>query len=147
MSMAETAAMPVNKLVPRESGFGLETTAQLVPFHCSIMASVSDGGGPGPPPAAHASLGDSTVTRPVETIVGAGTALQLVPSKCSFVVPPTAHTSLLASAAMPETPTPVKAGLETMLQLVPSQCSTKALEEPLAVPTAQASFDETAVTP
>jgi hypothetical protein len=87
------------------------------------------------------------MTALVETCIGAGIRLQLVPSKCSFVGPPTAQMSLLPSAEIPPTPAPVKAGLVTMLQLVPLKCSTKAFEEPMAVPTAQAFFDETAVTP
>jgi hypothetical protein len=53
---------------------------------------------------------------------------------------------LLASAEIPpKLYRPVKAGLETTLQLVPFQCSTKA--PALLLPTAQTSFDETAVTP
>src|SRR5262249_53685582 len=55
---------------------------------------------------------------------------------------PTAQTSLLASAEMPErAPALVTTLLVTTLQLVPSQCSIKAF--PLLVPAAQTSFEET----
>src|SRR5450432_2898578 len=37
MSLAETAAIPSRKLLPRVVGSGLATTLQVVPFHCSMI--------------------------------------------------------------------------------------------------------------
>ncbi len=62
MLFAETAAMPNNKLVPLVFGFGLGTTLQFAPFQCWMVASVSEGGCPVPPPAAQTLLGESTAT-------------------------------------------------------------------------------------
>ena len=56
---------------------------------------------PGPIPTAQTLVGESAVTAVMLTVDTPDTSLQLVPLKCRLVLPPTAQTSLLASAEMP----------------------------------------------
>jgi len=147
MLLAETAAIPLNRLLRwfAGKGFTLATNVQLVPSQCAI-ASNESGCSPLLEPAAQTLVGESAVTAFPLNVDGAGTWLQVCPFQCKVVAVPIAQTSLLASAEIPRMgPTLVKAGLETTLQLVPFQCSIKTPEE-LLDPAAQTSFDEIAIT-
>src|SRR5260221_9813973 len=136
---------------------GLETTHQLVPFHCWISVRKALVVLSSSVPTAQMSVAETMAT-PLSVLVsvlgfGLATTLQLVPFQCSMsdaLVPvsPTAHTSAVETAATARrVPLP---GLETTLQLVPSQCRvsvTKRLGLGSNIPTAQMSVTETAVTP
>src|SRR5215831_1717334 len=107
MSPAETTAAPV-KMLNSGPGLGLGTTAQLVPFQCSIRVPLPLS------PTAHTSLLDtaaapsSSAWGPVP--LGLGMMLQVVPFQCSVSVwktplpfwdAPTARTSLAATTVTP----------------------------------------------
>src|SRR5262249_50879267 len=118
-----------------EPGGRRVTGVRLGRFHCSIGgAGMPPLFGDGPP--AQMSLAEvrAAPDRVLNTAVeglGLGTTAQLVPFHCSIRVPlplsPTAHTSLLDTAATPLSPAPGPAplGLATMLQAVPFQCSVR----------------------
>jgi len=147
MLLAETAATPLNRLLPwfAANGSTLGTKLQLVPSQCAI-ASFSSGCSPLLDPTAQTLVGESAAAASARSADGAGTWLQVWPFQCRIVGPATAQTSLLESADMPRMkPTLVKAGLETTLQLLPSQCSIK-IPKLLTDPAAQTSFDATTVT-
>src|SRR5690348_3859922 len=148
-----------------EPGAGLAAMFQLVPSQCSMRVAgmpllLSDS------PTAQTSLLETTAApaRLLNTAPdgpGLGTTAQLVPFHRSVSVPlplsPTAHTSVVDTAATPRSsdpePVPPGLGLGTMLHAVPSQCSVSvwntvpALVEIWKSPTAQTSLAEMAVTP
>jgi hypothetical protein len=146
MSLAETAAIPLNRLLRwfAGNGFIVGTTFQLEPFQCAIASNAS-GCSPLLEPAAQTLIGESAVTASPTNIDGEAAWLQVWPFQCRVIAPATAQTSLLESAEIPRTPpTPVNARLETTFQLTPFQCSIKSAES--SYPAAQTSLDEIAVT-
>src|SRR5260370_40254415 len=109
---------------------GLETMLQLVPSQCStrspeIWLWV---------PTAQTSVEEMAVTavnEPPPEGVGLVTTLQFVPFQCSInvwlvpltVCPPTAQTSLLATADTPANELAASIGVGTVRQLVPLKCT------------------------
>src|SRR6266571_3965946 len=107
MSLAETTATAVKK-VPNVPTLGLETTFQLVPFHCSISVCWT-------PPEVVENPTAQTSATPFRTLfdvptLGLETTFQLVPFQCSInvwkaplelVEDPTAQTSVAETAATP----------------------------------------------
>src|SRR5262249_59429728 len=116
-------------------GLGLGTTAQLVPFHCSIRVPLPLS------PTAHTSLADTAATplspAPGPTPLGLATMLQAVPFQCSVrvwnTVPaplvvwksPAAQTSFAEMAVTPASRVfcALALGVVTTDQLRPVQCS------------------------
>src|SRR5260370_41079281 len=76
MSVAEMVATPCSVLVS-VLGFGLATTLQLVPFHCSMSDALVP-----PSPTAHTSLVETAATARSVPLLRLETTLQLVPSHC-----------------------------------------------------------------
>jgi hypothetical protein len=113
------AVTPSSAMTP----LGVATMLQLVQFHCSAAN-----------PTAQMSLAEMAAIPSRRRVVrgfgsGLGTTRKHVPSQCSINAAepwaPTAHTSLLATAAMPlrvERP-PERVGVWTTLQLAPLKCS------------------------
>src|SRR6266581_5702685 len=105
MSLAETMATAKKRLAS-VLGLGLETTLQLLPFHCSISVPLPLS------PTAHTSLVETAAT-PKRSLnapsgLGLGTMLHAVPSQCKVSVwslprvlslVPTAQTSLAETLA------------------------------------------------
>src|SRR6266536_2862304 len=152
-------ATPVRKL-PDVPGVGLDTSVHALPSQCSITVF-----GPGDPvtePTAQMSLADRADT-PVSVVAssgsrdaaGAGTIRQTCPSQCSTRWPwPTAQMSFADSAVTAVSPHSSGrgdgSGTGTTLQTCPFQCSTRGAVPPGATsvePTAQASVDDSALTP
>src|SRR6266566_3191229 len=156
MSVAETMATPKKRLAS-VLGLGLETTLQLLPFHCSISVPLPLS------PTAHTSLVETAAT-PKRSLnapsgLGLATMLHCLPFQCSMRVCetplaleafPTAHTSLVETAATAWSPVPTVEGFFTTLHLWPFQCSISACPPPLVgrkEPTAHTSLVATAATP
>src|SRR5260221_13712855 len=115
---------------------GLETTHQLVPFHCWISVRKALVVLSSSVPTAQMSVAETMAT-PLSVLVsvlgfGLATTLQLVPFQCSMsdaLVPvsPTAHTSAgELAAAPPRAPLP---GRGTSLPAAASQCSGRAAKK------------------
>ena len=134
-SVGETAATARSSL-DAPLTLGLETTLQVVPFQCSISVCW-----PVPLlncPTAQMSLVETAVTpfSPLSCVptLGLATTLQVVPFQCSMRVCeglkpwgaklPTAHTSVVETAATPKSSLNCAPGLglDTTLHLWPSQC-------------------------
>src|SRR2546428_1363433 len=137
-----SAAAPSRRL-RLELGLGLETTLQLVPFHCSISVCstpllITD-------PTAQMSVAEMMAIPLSSPALGLEITLQLLPFHCSIRVPrplgvpnsPTAHTSLVATAAAANrtlNPEPTF-GLETTLHVWPFQCRVSVCSGTLAAGT------------
>src|SRR5258708_17141446 len=153
-----SAAAP-SRILMLALGLGLETTLQLVPFHCSISVCstpllITD-------PTAQMSVAEMIAIPLSSPAPGLEITLQLLPFHCSIRVPrplgvpnsPTAHTSFVAPAAAANrtlNPEPTL-GLATTLHVWPFQCRVSVGSGTLAsgrkAPTAQMSLAEAAVTP